>query len=222
MPTIDWSDPTVQGAFIASMITIAGVILAALAGVGGVVLGAHIAAGAAEKAAKLAASEAQANRDDARQARELDRVDAQRARFADRKFTLAIDLLRAADVHWREAAQYVASRWEDFEQRMDFDTEREGPFPTIGTTEPVRAAFLALDLVAPAMAPTASELYEATVPIGSLAASWREPEGASADSKEWSRKWAVTNERWIDARLAFVDAVRADLGVNLDGQVSRS
>jgi hypothetical protein len=78
---------------------------------------------------------------------------------------------------------------------MDTGTERDGPFPTIGTTEPDRAAFLALDLVAPAMAPTAGELYQATVPVGSLAASWREPVGAGADSIEWSKRWAATNER---------------------------
>ena len=203
-------DPGVQ----AALLLFISVPLAATAGAAGAVIGASIAADAARETAAKAQEQTDAARDDARQARELDRLDAQRARFADRKFTLAVDLLRAADLHWREAAQFVASRWEDFEQQMEIGCETTGPFPTIGPTEPVRVAFLALDLVAPGMAPTAGALYEATTPVGSLAAAWREPVGAGADAKEWARKWAEANERWNDARLSFVDAVRADLGVN--------
>jgi hypothetical protein len=43
---MNWSDPTVQGAIIAGVISLAGVVLAAIAGVAGAVAGARIGAGA--------------------------------------------------------------------------------------------------------------------------------------------------------------------------------
>jgi hypothetical protein len=207
-------DPGVQ----AALLLVISVTLAATAGAAGAVIGASIAADAARESAAKAQQEAQTDRDDARQARELDRRDARMVRFADRKFELAVELLRAADIHSREATQYVASRLEDWEDQMTLGTDRAGPFPTIHPTDPVRAAYLALDLVAPAMAPTAAALYEATVPLGSLAVSWLEPDRAGADNNEWARKWAEALEGWQDARHDFVDAVRADLGVNPDGR----
>jgi hypothetical protein len=99
-------DPGLQ----AALLLVISVTLAATAGAAGAVIGASNAADAARETATKAQDEAQADRDDAREARELDGWTPRAARFADRNFTLAVDLLRAADVHWREAAQYVASR----------------------------------------------------------------------------------------------------------------
>jgi hypothetical protein len=68
--TIDWANPTVQGAVVAALISFAGVLIAGIAGVSGAVLGGRIAARAARDAAAAAANESAANREESRQADE--------------------------------------------------------------------------------------------------------------------------------------------------------
>jgi len=60
--TIDWSNPTVQGAFIAAMISLVGVILAAAAGFAGAILGSSIAARATRQAVEVERHDAEAAR----------------------------------------------------------------------------------------------------------------------------------------------------------------
>lgn len=207
-------DPGVQ----AGLLLVISVTLAATAGAAGAVLGANIAADAAREAARVAQQNSDADRQDARVARDLDRQDARRFQFADRKLALAVDLLVAADVHLREAEQQVATKWERWNIETDFgvDARPTDPLPEVNPSEPVRRAFLALDIVAPMVAPAAGELYEATVPLGSMAASWTEPASHNDYNKEWSRKWTEARDRWDGARFAFVEAVRNDLGLQLE------
>jgi hypothetical protein len=89
------------------------------------------------------------------------------------------------------------------------------PLPLVGSTEPVRVAYLALDIVSPGAAPAAAALYRATVPVGLLAGRWSWPGQENEYGQKWSKEWAEAIDEWDDARHAFVDAVRADLGVNL-------
>jgi hypothetical protein len=213
--SIDWSNPTIQGVVIAGLIGLAGVAIAAVAGFFGAKAGARIGAEAARESARISQAEAQADRDDARQAREADRQDARLARFAERKLTLAMDLLLAADLHSDQALVQTAAKLDRWQQELDFGPlEDPGPLPAVGTTQPVRNAFQALDLVAPGIAEAARRLYLATLPLGDLAARWPEPN--QDDDNRWARNWQEANDRWDDARHDFVGAVRADLGVNPD------
>ena len=214
MPDIDWSNPTIQGVLIAGLIGLTGVVIAAIAGVLGARAGARIGADAAREAARLAKEQAEADRHDARVARDADRELAYRDRFAERTLALAVDLLLAADLHRREADQQIAERWQRFEDDVNYGSEAATtePLPSVGPTEPVRAAYLALDLVAPALAEPAAELYRATVPLGALAATWPHPT-RDDDAKRWAREWAEATNRWDTARVAFVDATRGDLAV---------
>lgn len=186
-------------------------IVAAAAGLGGAGLGAWIAARETRRASVVAHAESEANRQDLRH-----------ARFAERKLALAVDLLLAADLHRRESDQQVASKWERFTVELEYGIQDDDrPDPPVGSTEPVRAAYLALDLVAPAAAPAAANLYLATVPLGALAAIWKDPATGPQDaSKDWVRQWGEAIERWNDARQDFVDAVRLDLDVNVASSVT--
>jgi hypothetical protein len=47
------------------------------------------------------------------------------------------------------------------------------PIPSVGSTQPVRDAFQALDLLAPAIAAAANGLYFATVALGAPAGRFR-------------------------------------------------
>jgi hypothetical protein len=212
---IDWSNPTVQGALIASLISLVGLIGAGLAGFLAAVLGAHIGATAARHAADVAQREAEADREDARQSRLADRVEAHQSRFADRKLSLAVELLLAADAHTTEASEQVRVKLEDARVRSEYGVDdTDMTIPAVGSPDLVRRAYQALDLVSPGTADAARELYLATLPLGQLAARWRDPEG---DDKQWSRDWQRATDRWDDARHGFVDSVRIDLGVSPDG-----
>ena len=165
-------------------------------------------------------SAADADREEARAGRLDERADAAAARFAERRVALAVDLLVAADVHRRQTDGYVAEandRWQT-EQEFGPEAVTDYPMPRIDTTEPVRAAMLALDLVAPAVSEAASELYLATVPLGPLATSAPNlPEDDPAGYRDWLQRRADALDRWDTARWAYVDAVQADLGTSRDG-----
>jgi len=149
-------------------------------------------------------------------ARAADRKDARLDRFADRKLSLAVDLLLAADRHVDESRVQVASKYSRWELEDAYGPEavEADTIPPVGETRPVRVAWQALDLVAPGVASAAGELYLATVPIGALAAAWPDPANRrGANEERWPRDWQSANDRWDEARHAFVDAVRRDLGV---------
>lgn len=215
--TIDWTNPTIQGVLVGGAIGLAGVLAAAVAGYLGARGGARIAAAASSEEARLAQVEAQADRQAALEARSIERQDARRDRFADRKLSLAVELLLAADLHADEARTNVAARFDRWRDEDEYGPEAfDGVptnFPSIGTTTPVRAAWQSLDLVAPNVESQARALYEATVPLGSLAADWSEP-GSGDPAGRWPIDWTTANDRWNEARHAFVAAVRADLNVN--------
>jgi len=187
--------------------------LTGLADVGKLAAGALIGALAALIVARMNRGETRRSRLEAREDRALDRKDARRARFVDRKVELAAQLLLAADLHADEARRQVGAKVDRWTQDMEYGQEAvEGyNIPTVGPTQPVREAFLALDLVAPAIAGSAGDLYIATVPLGELAGRWPDPRFDSDQS--WSRDWTIALERWDAAREAFVEAVRSDLGV---------
>ena len=198
-----------QVAIVIALIGLVGLALAAMAGLGGAILGSRIAANATTRAAATAQATAGSDREEAR-----------RTRFADRKLALAVDLLLAADLHHLEADQQVASKLERWEVELDFGLTPDEPLPSVGPTAGVRAAYLALDLVAPAAAVAAGELYEATVPLGRLAAGWMDPLSDQESRRKWAREWSEATARWDDARRNFVDAVRRDLDVNIEPTVA--
>lgn len=202
-------DPGVQ----AALLLVISVALAATAGGAGAIIGANIAADATREAGRLAQIEATAARDDASRARDADRLDARRSRFAERKLVLAVDLLLAADLHRRQADEQLDAKWEHFRIEVEEDGESTDPIPGVDTTEPVRIAYLSLELVAPDVHAQAEALYLATVPLGTRAAAWPHPGRDSDASNKWARDWAEASSRWDAARHAFVDAVRADLQV---------
>jgi hypothetical protein len=211
--SIDWSNPTIQGVVIAGAIGLAGVVIAAIAGYFGAKAGARIGAEAAKESARITQRQAQADRDDARRARDADRQDARLDRFADRKLSLAVDMLLAADLHSDQSRNQVAVKVERWNDRLEYGEETAYvPIPLVGPTQPVRDAFQALDLVAPAISEPARRFYQATIPLGSLAARWMELE--RPDAAQWGQDWAMAIDRWDEERYAFVAAVRADLGVN--------
>jgi hypothetical protein len=211
---IDWSNPTIQGGGIGGGIGLVGVVIAAVAGYFGAKAGARIGADAAKESARISQVEARADRDDAREAREADRQDARLDRFADRKLSLAVDVLLAADLHSDQSRVQVAAKVERWNIELEHgDDAYDGTIPPVGSTQPVREAMQALELVAPGIAEPAGDLYRATLPLGSLAARWMDLE--RPDASRWAEDWADALERWDDARSAFVTAVRADLGVDL-------
>lgn len=194
-----------QVAIVIALIGLVGLALAAMAGLGGAILGSRIAANATTRAAATAQATAGSDREEAR-----------RTRFGDRKLELAVDLLLAADRHRRDAGQHIATRLDRWEADLEVGPlEWTDPLPDIGSSEPVRTAYLALDIVAPGSAAAAAAFYEATVPLGSLAASWQGPDRVD-DYKKWARDWTEATERWDDVRRDFVDAVRTDIGVTID------
>jgi hypothetical protein len=216
---IDWSNPAIQGVVIGGVIGLLGVVIAAVAGYFGARAGARIAADAAREAARIASQETQADREAARQAREADRHDARLDRFADAKLAQAVELLLAADVHAREARAAVAAHqsiW--YQENVADEWEKGDPItvPTINTSEPVRSAWQALDIVAPETAPAADALYQATVKLGQMAAypnvEYRDPE-----YEAWNKNWHTADGEWTTRRDRFVAAVRADLGVSPTG-----
>ena len=111
MPSIDWTNPYVQGAFVAAVIALVGVVVAALAGFGGAIVGARIGAKAAERTADASRLEAQADREaaaaaraearsDGLAAREEDRADARRQwLLADRRGAVTALLVAADDLY---------------------------------------------------------------------------------------------------------------------------
>jgi hypothetical protein len=213
-----------DGVQVALVVVIAGAI-----GVFGVIVAAGISADATRAGAAIAqrvvvrarvddALAREQDRATARQERDADREDGRLERFADRKLSLAVDLLLAADGHASTSRDHVAAKAARWAAELEYGPENETPLPEIGSAERVRNAFQALDLVAPAVGLTASSLYLATVRLASLAG------GASAESQsdpDWVREWDAANERWSAARLAFVDAVRRDLGVLVGHEPTR-
>ncbi|HEY5433768.1 MAG TPA: hypothetical protein VIK13_00920 [Candidatus Limnocylindrales bacterium] len=97
MPSIDWTNPYVQGAFVAAIIALVGVVVAALAGFGGAIVGARIGARAAERTTEASRLEAQADRQDAAVARAEVREDAAKQRFLDQRVAAIIAYLEAVD-----------------------------------------------------------------------------------------------------------------------------
>jgi hypothetical protein len=200
-------DPTLQAAIVGGIV----------GGIGGALVGAI----GAWVVARMNRAEARAAREDARQAREAERQDARLDRFADRKLSLAVDLLVAADHHVDQARVQVAAKLDEWNTEQAYGPlEEPMDIPEVGPTTPVRHAYLALDLVAPGVADAAGELYRRTLPLGDLAANWADPPEGD-DAKRWVRNWAEANDAWNDARHAFVDAVRRDLGVDLDQASAR-
>ncbi len=120
----------------------------------------------------------------------------------------------AADRHSDESDFQVGARLDRWETEVEYGAEAvEGmPIPPVGSTQPVRDAFLALDLVSPGISEPALRLYLATSPLGTLAAAWPDPE--RDNDRRWAVEWHEARDKWNDARHDFVDAVRADLGVN--------
>jgi hypothetical protein len=192
------------------------VAIAACVGAGGAIGGASIAARAARDAAAIAQGESQADRDDSRTARAAERADAQADRYAERKVTLAVALLVAADLHRRQTDQRVVTAAERWQSDLNYGPPDPpyGPLPEIDTTEPIRAAMLALTLVAPTVETAAVELYLATVQLGPMAIRWPNPDREGANHNDWMREWAAATASWDDARLSYVDRVRSELGVN--------
>src|SRR5206468_2956441 len=124
-------------------------------------------------------------------------------RFADRKLSLAVDLVLAADLHTDQARQQVAAKFERWEVSVEYGSgltdqdgePYEGPdIPSIGPSQPVRSAFLALELVSPGMTDAAKEFYLATVNVGRLAAGWQSPERDR--DRQSDREWADADEKW--------------------------
>lgn len=208
-------------AIILGVISLGGVILAAVAGIGGALLGSRIGAGATRRAAEMGQEESRADRAAALSARDAERTDARRDRFADRKLTLAVDLLLAADEHNRQAHARIVAVGDRMKLRLDFGEEAADAIeiPTIGSSELVRQAMLSLELMAPAMAPAAMDLYQATVKLGALSAQTSEHgshDREQRDLVEWPREWIDAESGWNVQRFVFVDAARADLGVDAD------
>jgi len=195
---------------ITGAIAVFGVIVAAGISADATRAGAAIAQRVVVRARADDALAREQDRETARRERDADREDARRDRFDDRKLLLAVDLLNAADVHATQSRDHVTAKAARWAAELEYAPEDDAPLPEIGSPEPVRNAYQSLDLVAPAVGLAASSLYLATVRLGSLAA------GASAEAQsapDWVREWDASNERWNAARLAFVDAVRRDLGV---------
>jgi hypothetical protein len=206
-------DPGVQ----AALLLVISVTLAATAGAAGAVIGANIAAEAVRESASLTKEQAEKDRDAVSQAREADRQDARRDRFIDRRLALVVDMMVEADAHKREAEANVGARaekWEKYFLEDDAPGSERIDVPSIGPSEAVRRAFLALDILAPRVSEVAQDLYMATVMVGEWATVYVDQGTPQGDA--WWQKWNSYLSRWANARGRFVEAVQADLGVSPD------
>jgi hypothetical protein len=204
MPTIDWSNATVQGAWLAAVIALTGVVVAAIAGFLGAIFGARVGAGAARHAADVAREQAEKDRADAAEARR-EAADAERsARFRDQKRELLTELYVTCDKRKREVESQV--QW-----RRDVANGRGGEDPGVGSTEPARRAYLAVSLLTNYEATAAAgELYSRTVALGA-SHSYRAAEAQPVGRPDEER-WIADLNAWSSAVADFINEASSDLG----------
>lgn len=199
---IDWTNPTVQGAFLAGLIGIAGVIVAALAGFGGAVLGSWISARAARAAATLAKGESEA-----------DRVEARQARLAERTLELASTVLAQAERHKHE----IGVQFRSWNRAAAEGLNPDGVISEVGPTEAILDAVGGLYIVASqGTADAAWDLYTA---CRNGLDRWvyvadRHRRGDRVDAPSHEHLAAINDAFLLfDARKTlFLNAVRVELG----------
>jgi hypothetical protein len=109
------------------------------------------------------------------------------------------DLLLAADLHADQSRVHVAAKADRWFNELEYGpVENPGPLPDVDSSRPVRNAFQAIDLVAPAVAGAALELYQATLPLGTMSATWPDP----THDADASTRWAVNGRRPKNAGTA--------------------
>jgi hypothetical protein len=133
-----------------------------------------------------------------------DRDEVRRSRLLERRVDLFVDFLIAADVHAREVAAVMARIQDVVSAGADPAT-----IPTLNPTEPIRRAGLALQILAPAVEPTATRLYMAAVRLDLATLPARlDPIHTSFETFDNYRAAVAEQEA---ARLAFLEAVRVEM-----------
>lgn len=198
IPPIDWTNATVQGAWVAGVFAIVGVLI----GVGGTLVGTRAGTSAAKEATRVAQEQGEKDREDAATARR-EAAEAERfARFRDEKRELYTALWIACDHHMRDVEAQV--QW-----RREMVNGKGGQDPGIGSTEPARRANLALFMLAdvePSLA--AGVLYSRTVALGANHA--YVPNGQRVPAPD-EGLWTFDFNAWNAAAADYQNAVSADL-----------
>jgi hypothetical protein len=131
------------------------------------------------------------------------RNEAREARFLDNKLALATDVIVQADIHAREVRQQVASI-----QAWSIDKEQQPP-GAVGTTEPVRRAYVALDLLDHELGRKGEAIYIALVAMDT----YTEPLRLRADGLDFmefdDRKFGELINAYFVAMSAFTDYWRS-------------